>query len=182
MTRDRRQTGFTLTEMLIVVVIVAVALVWVMGIGKRAQGAMRQNEALALQAELAQAVGRMFAGSRNYGSDSDLVPMLENFGAIPGGARILRNGRVVIEHPYRGPVRVIGGPEGRTSYLISFRSLDPEICAALGTKLLGETGSRTGLWRIQINQQTVTTNTTRARAAEMCTGGDRANRVDWEYH
>ena len=83
MTRDRRQTGFTLTEMLIVVVIVAVALVWVMGIGKRAQGAMRQNEALALQAEIAQAVGRMFAGSRNYGRDSDLVPMLENFGAIP---------------------------------------------------------------------------------------------------
>ncbi len=182
MTRERRQTGFTLTEMLIVVVIVAVALVWVMGIGKRAQGAMRQNEALALQAELAQAVGRMFAGSRNYGNDADLVPMLEDFGAIPSGARILRNGGVLIEHPYRGPVQVIGGPEGRTSYMISYRNLDPDVCAALGTKLIGETGSRTGLWRIQINRQTVAENAPRGQAAQMCTGNARANRVDWEYH
>lgn len=182
MTRDRRQIGFTLTEMLIVVVIVAVALVWVMGIGKRAQGAMRQNEALALQSELAQAVGRMFAGSRNYGNDTDLVPMLEDFGAIPSGARIVNGGAVSIEHPYRGEVVVTGGPGGRTSYSISFRSLDPDVCAALGTRLLGEAGSRTGLWRIQINQTTVAAGTTRADTADMCTGGERANRVDWEYH
>ena len=182
MTRDRRQTGFTLTELLIVVVIVAVAIVWVMGMGKRAQGAMRENEAMALQSEIAQAVGRMFAGSRNYGNNEDLVPMLENFGAIPSGARVVDNGAVSIEHPYRGRVRVIGGPEGRTSYLVSYRSLDPEICAALATKLLGEVGSRTGLWRIQINSTTVAGTATRAEAAEMCTGGDRSNRVDWEYH
>ena len=182
MTRDRRQKGFTLTEMLIVVVIVAVALVWVMGMGKRAQGAMRQSEALALQSEIAQAVGRMFAGSRNYGNDTDLVPMLEDFGAIPSGARIVRNARVSIEHPYRGGVRVIGGPSGRTSYMISFLSLDPDICAVLATKLLGEVGSRTGLSQIQINQRTVAAGTTRARAADMCTGGERSNRVDWEYH
>lgn len=182
MTRDRRQRGFTLTEMLIVVVIVAVALVWVMGIGKRAQGAMRQNEALALQSELAQAVGRMFAGSRNYGNSADLVPMLENFGAIPGAARVDRSGSVSIEHPYRGAVQVIGGPEGRSSYLISFRSLDQDVCAALGTKLMGEVGSRTGLWRIQINQRTVAAGTDRAGAATMCTARARSNRVDWEYH
>ncbi len=182
MTKDRRQSGFTLTEMLIVVVIVAVALVWVMGIGKRAQGAMRQNEALALQAELAQAVGRMFAGSRNYGNDADLVPMLEDFGAIPSAARIVTGRNVSIEHPYRGEVEVTGGPGGRTSYSISYLSLDPDVCAALGTKLLGEVGSRTGLWRIQINQQTVAADVDRARAAEMCTGGARANRVEWEYH
>lgn len=182
MTRDRRQTGFTLTEMLIVVVIVAVALVWVLGIGTRAQGAMRQNEALALQAELAQAVGRMFAGSRNYGTDADLVPMLDNFGAIPGSARIARGGTVSIEHPFRGIVAVVGGPGGRTSYLISFQSLDPDVCAALGTKLLDEVGSRTGLWRIQINQRTVAPATGRAAAAGMCNGGERSNRVDWEYH
>jgi len=182
MTRGRRQTGFTLTEMLIVVVIVAVALVWVLGIGKRAQGAMRQNEALALQAELAQAVGRMFAGSRNYGTDVNLVPMLENFGAIPGSARILRGGGVSIEHPFRGNVAVVGGPGGRTSYLVSFRDLDPDVCAALGTKLLDEVGSRTGLWRIQINLRTVVPATGRAAAARMCAGGERANRVDWEYH
>lgn len=182
MTRDRRQAGFTLTEMLIVVVIVAVALVWVLGIGKRAQGAMRQNEALALQAELAQAVGRMFAGSRNYGTNADLVPMLDNFGAIPGSARIARGGNVSIEHPFRGIVAVVGGPDGRTSYLISFRSLDPDVCAALGTKLLDEVGSRTGLWRIQINRRTVAPATGRAAAAGMCNGGARSNRVDWEYH
>ena len=182
MTRGRQQTGFTLTEMLIVVVIVAVALVWVLGIGKRAQGAMRQNEALALQAELAQAVGRMFAGSRNYGNNADLVPMLENFGAIPGGARIVRGGNVSIEHPFRGAVAIVGGPDGRTSYLISFRTLDPDVCAALGTKLLDEVGSRTGLWRIQINRRTVAPATGRAAAARMCNGGERANRVDWEYH
>ena len=182
MTRDRRQTGFTLTEMLIVVVIVAVALVWVLGIGKRAQGAMRQNEALALQAELAQSVGRMFAGSRNYGTNEDLVPMLDNFGAIPGSARIARGGKVSIEHPFRGTVAVIGGPDGRTSYLISFRNLDPDVCAALGTKLLDEVGSRTGLWRIQINRRTVVLDMGRAKAAGMCNGGDRSNRVDWEYH
>ena len=182
MTRDRQQAGFTLTEMLIVVVIVAVALVWVMGMGKRAQGAMRQNEALALQSELAQAVGRMFAGSRDYGNNADLVPMLEQFGAIPSAARVVRSGRAGIEHPYRGPVRVIGGPDGRTTYMISFRSLDPDICAALGTKLIGEVGARTGLSRIQINQRTVAANATRAQAAQMCSGAVRANRVDWEYH
>ena len=182
MTRERRQKGFTLTEMLIVVVIVAVAIVWVMGMGKRAQGAMRENEALALQSEIAQAVGRMFAGSRNYGNDEDLVPMLENFGAIPSGARVVKGGNVLIEHPYRGAVRVVGGPEGRTSYLVSYRDLDSDICAALATKLLGEVGSRTGLWRIQINSETVAEGTTRAAAAESCTGGERANRVDWEYH
>ena len=182
MTRDRRQSGFTLTEMLIVVVIVAVALVWVMGMGKRAQGAMRENEAMALQSEIAQAVGRMFAGSRNYGKDENLVPMLENFGAIPSAARIVKNDKISIEHPYRGRVQVTGGPQGRTSYSVSYRDLDPEICAALATKLLGEVGSRSGLWRIQINSKTVAEGTTRAKAAESCTGADRANRVDWEYH
>ena len=182
MTRERPQSGFTLTEMLIVVVIVAVAIVWVMGMGKRAQGAMRENEAMALQSEIAQAVGRMFAGSRSYGNDQNLVPMLENFGAIPSGARIERNGTVQIEHPYRGRVIVTGGPEGRSSYLVSYRSLDPEICAVLATKLLGEVGSRTGLWQIQINGGTVADTASRAEAAELCTGGDRANRVDWEYH
>ena len=182
MTREGRQKGFTLTEMLIVVVIVAVAIVWVMGMGKRAQGTMREAEAMALQAEIAQAVGRMFAGSRNYGNDADLVPMLETFDAIPSGARIVRSGVVSIEHPYRGAVRVTGGPEGRTSYLISYLDLDPEICAALATRLLGEVGSRTGLWRIQINGGRVAEDTTRVEAAELCTGGERENRVDWEYH
>ena len=182
MNREGRQVGFTLTEMLIVVVIVAVAIVWVMGMGKRAQGMMRENEAMALQSELAQAVGRMFAGSRNYGNSVDLVPMLENFGAIPSGARVVKSGTVSIEHPYRGAVRVTGGPGGRTSYLVGYRDLDSDICAALATKLLGEVGSRTGLWRIQINGATVAKGTTRARAAEQCTRGARGNRVDWEYH
>ena len=182
MTRDRRQTGFTLTEMLIVVVIVAVAIIWVMDMGQRTQGAMRENEAIALQSELAQAVGRMFAGSRNYGKDTDLVSMLDNFGAIPGNARIVKNGVVSIEHPYRGGVQVVGGPGGRTSYLVRYRDLDPEVCAALGTRLLGEIGSRTGLWRIQINSRAVADDATRATVVGMCTGDDRANNIEWEYH
>ena len=74
------------------------------------------------------------------------------------------------------------GLRGAQSYLVSYRSLDSDICAALATKLLGEVGSRTGLWRIQINSETVTEGTSRAKAAESCTGGERANRVDWEYH
>ena len=181
MNTHRGQAGFTLTEMLIVVVIAAVAITWIMTMGKRAQAVARETEAMTLQSELAQGVGRAFAGTRAYGTNANLVPVLDDFGYIPSGARVVRGGTVGIEHPYRGAVTVVGGPGGRSTYVIQFADLDGEPCAGLASKLLGEVGGRSGLWRIQINGTAVPDGATRAQVGGLCPDQARANRVAWEY-
>lgn len=163
--------------------IVATVIVIVIGFGLLAQAHLRETRATALLTQLVQAVSTTFQSTRNYGSNTNLIPTLDGFGKLPGDFVVRSGGNVTLEHPFGGNVRIQGGPGGTSNtFRIRFTGLDNDVCAALAEKSAGKTRGRTGLAQVVVNGTALTLPYTVVQAAAACNGGSASNRIDWDYY
>ena len=180
--RRRYRRGFSLFGVLLGLGLAATVIVGVVGIYNSARESANRMEVLTLLNQIRVNTESVFAGAPSYGSDTNLVAMLDLRGGIPDKARLEVGGVVQITHPFGGSVAVVGGPGGVANrFQVTFEDVDNEVCAALGDAYAGRTRARAGVISIVVNTIILAAPATIEQITTNCNAGAGANDIGFVF-
>lgn len=175
--------GEGLVSMLLYMVIVAVIIIGIIALFFTVRDSYRENIATIMLNNLVGSVSKVYGTNRNYGSDTNLITVLEGFGALPDDARVDDGTTVTLEHPFGGPITIVGGPSGVTNrYAIAFTELDDDICSTMAGKYSTQSRGRSGIDTLDVNGTVLTRPIAPPAINAACTSGDGANTITWTFY
>ncbi len=130
--RQRKESGFSLLELLLVVGVGALLLLAGIGTYQLVTSGSTSNEAIRLIATVKQQTQRAFQGQQTYGAaGANLVPTLIAMQAFPSGV-VNPAGTAAID-PWGGTMTITAAGAGGANFAIALPTVPTSACIQIGT-------------------------------------------------
>ena len=149
-TRARIRRGLTLFGVLMALGIAAAAVVGTVVLYNSATEVQNRNDTQALITALVIATHRIHQGASSYGNATNLVPLLDDRGAIPGSARTTTG---TIRHAFGGVVTVVATATGER-FVVALAALQEANCAQVLDPYIGQTRQSGSLYAVEGSEST----------------------------
>ena len=149
-TRGRSRRGLTLFGVLMALGLAAAAVVGTVVLYNTATEVQNRNDTQALITALVIATHRIHQGTSTYGNSTNLVPLLDDRGAIPGSARTATG---TIRHAFGGTVTVVSTTAGER-FEVTLNALQEANCSQVLDPYIGQTRQSGSLYAVEASLST----------------------------
>lgn len=171
--KSRKQAGASLFEALMFIVVGALVIAGVIGLGVKVFNTNTENRSNEQLVEISTAIKSVFAGQQNYGTaGTNLLPTLNTANSLPSDLSY-DTGTSTATNLYGGGVEV---EANGTTYTVAFNDLNDDVCVKMATK------TQPGWVSVEINASgtpIVSLPVAPATAVAQCNAGAGANDLIW---